>query len=169
MEERAYQHDGVAARALYSDDGAYRYLLARTWDAARPPLVWIMLNPSTATERHQDFTIARCEKRTRALDHGGFVALNLFAFRTPDPRELFAAPDPVGPDNDRILRDVIADAPAIACAWGNHGARLGRAAIVRPWLRASGRPLLHLGLTKTGEPRHPLHLAYAVPLVPWII
>ena len=28
-------------------------------------------------------------------------------------------------------------------------------------LRRSGRPLLHLGLTKGGAPRHPLYVAYA--------
>ena len=34
--------------------------------------------------------------------------------------------DPVGPDNDRWLRKVLPRRARVVCAWGNHGAYLGR-------------------------------------------
>lgn len=35
--------------AELSPDGVYRYTLSRTWEPARPLVVWVMLNPSTAS------------------------------------------------------------------------------------------------------------------------
>ena len=35
----------------------YRYLLWRAWDVALPRLLWVMLNPSTASEEKDDNTI----------------------------------------------------------------------------------------------------------------
>ena len=49
--------------AAFSDCDAYRYRLWRTWDARKPPLVFCMLNPSTATAEQDDPTIARCTER----------------------------------------------------------------------------------------------------------
>jgi hypothetical protein len=34
--------------AVISNCGRYRYLLRRTWDAGRPRILFVMLNPSTA-------------------------------------------------------------------------------------------------------------------------
>ena len=45
--------------AVFSPDRTYRYLLIRRWESA-PPLVWVMLNPSTAGAFADDPTIRRC-------------------------------------------------------------------------------------------------------------
>lgn len=37
--------------ALLSDDRRYRYVLSRTWDEAKPTVLFIGLNPSTADEK----------------------------------------------------------------------------------------------------------------------
>jgi hypothetical protein len=34
-------------------------------------------------------------------------------------------------------------------------------------LLASGKPVLHFGTTKSGDPLHPQMLGYATPLIPW--
>ncbi|MCB2110163.1 MAG: DUF1643 domain-containing protein, partial [Rhodobacteraceae bacterium] len=45
--------------ALYSRCGAYRYLLSRRWGPGGM-LLYVLLNPSTATEAANDPTIERC-------------------------------------------------------------------------------------------------------------
>jgi hypothetical protein len=64
-----------------------------------------MLNPSTATEVQNDPTVERCERRARALGFGAFRVLNIFAWRATDPRDMRAAADPVGPENDAAILD----------------------------------------------------------------
>lgn len=46
--------------AELSEDREYRYRLWRQWDAQKPTLAFIMLNPSTADESEDDPTIRRC-------------------------------------------------------------------------------------------------------------
>jgi len=54
----------VTSTALVSStadmQGDYRYSLTRTWDPALEPLVFILLNPSTADETANDPTVTRC-------------------------------------------------------------------------------------------------------------
>lgn len=158
----------TVSRAVFSDCGGWRYLLSRTWGAA-PPLTVVMLNPSTADERRNDPTVARCEKRARAMGAGGVAVVNLFAFRATRPEDLKRAADPVGPDADRHLMAAVAGEGAgrILCAWGVHGTHLQRAATVEAMLRAAGLPLWHLGLTRDGHPRHPLYVGHGQPLLAW--
>ncbi|WP_295532121.1 DUF1643 domain-containing protein [uncultured Thioclava sp.] len=150
--------------ALYSECEAYRYALTRVWDASKPRALFVMLNPSTATERQNDPTVERCERRARALGFGAFRVTNIFAWRATDPKVMRAQTDPVGPDNDTMIRDSVAWASGpddrIICAWGAHGAHLDRGASVERLLRATGRDLHQLGLTKSGAPKHPLYIAY---------
>lgn len=157
--------------AVYSDCERYRYLLTRVWDARLPRALFVMLNPSTATEVQNDPTVERCERRARALGFGAFRVTNIFAWRATDPREMRAQPDPVGPENDAALRESVTWASGaqdrIICAWGAHGAHLGRGAAVEQLLREVSPALFHLGLTAAGAPKHPLYIAYSCPPQPW--
>lgn len=148
----------TVSEALYSDCLRYRYALTRIWAPDGPRLLYVMLNPSTATEAQNDPTIARCEARARRLGYGGFRACNLFALRETDPRAMRRAPDPEGPQNAAVLRDSAAWADDVLCAWGVHGAHRGQGAAVRAAL--GGHRLMVLGLTKAGHPRHPLYLPH---------
>ncbi|TRW96069.1 DUF1643 domain-containing protein [Paracoccus sp. M683] len=132
-----------------------------------PVLLYVMLNPSTATEVQNDPTIERCERRARALGFSGLGVVNLFAFRATRPADLKRAADPIGPLNDAAIRTAARRADQILCAWGVHGQHLCRDARVRAILRGQDRPMLHLGLTNAGAPRHPLYVPYARPLQPW--
>ena len=162
--------DGTTSRAVYSSCEAYRYRLDRRWGAA-PPLVWIMLNPSTATEAANDPTIARCETRARMQGFGGLRIVNLFAFRATAPAELKRSADPVGPQNDAHLLAACDLGPSsggvIVAGWGVHGTHRDRAAQVSRLLRDSGVQIHTLGLTRHGHPRHPLYVAYATTPRPW--
>jgi len=152
----------------------YRYRLARSdvigWLAMHEEsLLWIMLNPSTADDNQDDATIRRVKAFTRRLGYAQLTVVNLYAWRATDPRDLWSADDPVGPDNDAILADeswtARMDGSPIVAAWGAH-AKPERVAEVLaiPFLASR----LHcLGVTKSGAPRHPLYLPGDTALVPW--
>lgn len=151
--------------AEFSECGTYRYMLWRVWDETLPPLGVILLNPSTADATNDDPTVARCTNRARRLQRGGLIVGNLYGFRATDPRKMMGAVDRVGPFNDPHLRMIGRLCPTILLGWGAHAAP-GRAALVIGMLRAldTGRPVLkHLGLTASGQPRHPLYVGYDTP------
>ncbi len=160
MITRTHTKGDAPSTAVYSDCERYRYLLTRAWDPAGPKVLFIMLNPSTATEVQNDPTVERCERRARTLGFGAFRVCNIFAWRDTDPRKMRAAADPVGPANDTAILDSTGWADRIVCAWGSHGAHLDRGAQVIALLRETGLPLYHLGLTKAGQPKHPLYIGY---------
>lgn len=167
MITRSHIKGDAPSVAVYSDCERYRYLLTREWAPTQGRALFIMLNPSTATEVQNDPTVERCERRARALGFGGFRVCNIFAYRATDPRVMRAAADPVGPDNDKAIMDSMPWADRVICAWGTHGAHLDRGARVATMLRTTGVELFHLGLSKAGHPKHPLYIGYAVQPVAW--
>jgi hypothetical protein len=167
MIERRHVKGDAESRAVYSDCERFRYRLERVWGPGRR-LLFVMLNPSTATEVQNDPTVERCERRARALGAGGFAVANIFGFRATDPRVMRAAVDPVGPENDAAILALAGAADQVLCAWGVHGAHLGRGAAVEALLRGQGMHLFHLGLTQAGAPKHPLYIGYATQPEPWL-
>ena len=167
MIERRHQKGDAASVAIYSDCERYRYVLTRVWDPGGRKALFVMLNPSTATEVQNDPTVERCERRARTLGFGGFRVCNIFAWRETDPKIMRGAADPVGPANDAAIRESCLWADTIICAWGTHGAHLDRGPAVERLMRATGRPLTHLGLTRDGHPKHPLYIGYTVAPMDW--
>ena len=158
----------TVSSATYSACTCYRYTLRRTWNTRLPRVAFVMLNPSTATERQNDPSVARCERRAHALGFGAFQVANAFAFRATDPHLMRAQIDPVGPENDAAIAATARWAGRVVCAWGNHGGHGGRGAHVERLLRAiPDAELFHLGLTQSGAPRHPLYIPYARQPVAW--
>jgi len=151
----------VQSDALLSPCGTYRWWLSRTWGAAAP-MVFIGLNPSTADASLDDPTIRRCIGFARREGCGGLVMLNLFALRSTDPVLLYPAANPVGTDNDRHIRERAVG--TVVAAWGAHPLAAARAKEVQALLTV---PLLCLGTTKDGSPRHPLYVRADAPLLPW--
>ncbi|GAA6180373.1 DUF1643 domain-containing protein [Shimia sp. NS0008-38b] len=161
MITRHHQKDDAASSAIYSECETYRYALTRIWDTAKPRILFIMLNPSKATEQQNDPTIERCERRARALGYGGFRAVNIFALRETDPKKMRRDTAPTGADNDAVVAESCLWADTIIAAWGAHGDHLDRGFQMRDVLRDTGEVIHCLGLTKAGHPRHPLYIAYA--------
>jgi hypothetical protein len=147
---------GGGGGATLSPDRRYRYRLFRTWDRVRGVVAFVGLNPSTADEFTDDPTIRRCLRFARDWGYGGIEMLNLFAYRATDPRELHQVYNPVGPDNDRHLLERAQACRLVVACWGAYQYGRDRAAHVRQLL--AGVELHHLGLTKIGQPRHPLYL-----------
>lgn len=149
-------HDDRASGALFSKCRTWRYALWRRWDfGSRCKMVaFVGLNPSTADESIDDPTIRRCKNFAKEWGFGGMYMLNAYAFRATDPKDMKAASDPVGPDNDEWLSFYGTEATEIIAAWGVH-CELGRERAV---CETIGKLITCLGRTKDGRPKHPLYL-----------
>lgn len=146
--------------AVISSDGKFRYRLERRWDDTLPKVAFIMLNPSTADADKDDPTIRRCVEFAKAWGYGGIIVVNLYAFRSTDPRYLVVAEDAIGPENVSHVRQAAAEANLVICAWGNSGIvqkLQAKTPTYRP-LENLGRDIHFLKLCKDGTPGHPLYL-----------
>ncbi|BAC88203.1 DUF1643 domain-containing protein [Gloeobacter violaceus] len=141
--------------ALFDASGLYRYALWRRWDAMGEQVVFILLNPSAADAARDDATIRRCLGFSRRWGFGALAVVNLFAWRTANPRALARVTDPIGPDNDRVLAQVCRGAGRVVVGWGNHGALHRRDQAVLALIDGEAHCL---GLTRRGQPCHPLYL-----------
>lgn len=156
--------------ARFSDDNVFRFRLARSLNdfmlditdgvvLGLRRIVWLLLNPSTADAFKPDPTVTECVKRSR--DYGGDVCevVNLFAFRSPYPADLLGRhAGTIGDteENNHAILQACVGAHCVVAAWGNHGALHARDQEVRTILRLSNIRLVHLGLTQSGAPKHPL-------------
>lgn len=160
----------IHGSAVLSACERYRYLLGREWAGGLglPTATFVMLNPSTADAMHDDPTIRRCIGYAQAWGCGALKVVNLYAWRATDPRELWLADDPVGPDNDAHLytaAKIAADSGGpLVGAWGAN-ARADRIAAVLD-LPGMDR-ITALATTKAGQPRHPLYLKAELNPLPW--
>jgi len=147
-------------RAKISKCTRYRYALWREWDAGKPQVLFVMLNPSTADHRLDDATIKTCIRFAKRRRFGRLAVVNLFAFRTREPEKLKCAKAPIGRENARWIRRLSTQADLVVAAWGNDGSFRKRdkrvaAMLVEPKC---------FGLTNRGAPRHPLYLPLNVRL-----
>ena len=183
MRTQTLQIDGSIRRedggrwAVFSACEQYRYVLGRSlghsgWSRC----VFVMLNPSTADELHDDPTIRKCIKLACSWGHDSLRVVNLFAYRSADPRALRDVACPSGPLNGSYLADELTHARRIVCAWGNGGGLKIDSAVQRflAWVRSGENPpqLCHLGITAHGQPKHPLarglhHIPADVRPIPW--
>ena len=163
-----HQKGDAKSKAVYSDCEKYRYSLTRIWDEEAKKLHFVMLNPSTATEIQNDPTVERCERRARTLNFGAFRVTNIFAWRDTDPKKMKCAIEPVGLLNDDAILSGCNWGDCTIAAWGNHGIYLRRGFDVMELLRKSGKPIFHLGISKTGQPKHPLYISYEILPKIWL-
>ena len=91
------------AGARFSPDRLWRTLLWRCWDADRPAVNFIMLNPSTADEVRLDPSCSRARDFARRWGYGALLVTNVFAWRSTDPGVLASIEDPVGAGNDAAI------------------------------------------------------------------
>ncbi|WHX25113.1 DUF1643 domain-containing protein [Virgibacillus halodenitrificans] len=145
--------------AIIEQDEKYRYSLWRVWDEELPRVLFIMLNPSTADSKEDDPTLRRCINFASKWGYGSLEVVNLFAYRTPNPKKLFEIPDPIGEKNDEYIEKALERSEKIILAWGTKGNLFSRDQEVLKLLKKqSNKPLYALELTKNGFPRHPLYV-----------
>jgi hypothetical protein len=156
--------------ATFSRGDQNRLTLTRRWDANLPHVCFIGLNPSTADHRIDDPTVRRWVQFAKSWGYGGFVAVNLYPFRSSSPAicRRWADWENNGPDwyarddimanLDIVAREAKAAALVVAC-WGagawdepmvEHVIELVMSGS-EPW------PDIHcFGLTNAGAPMHPM-------------
>lgn len=158
-------------RAVISDCGTYRYRLERETALVGKTAAIIMVNPSTADHIENDQTVRKCIGFAQRHGIARIIIGNLFAFRSADIKDLRRAQDPIGPDNDDHLLQILRDADLHIVAWGAI-AKLPEA-LRKRWhfvVRAADRQgvALHcIGLNDDGHPKHPLTTGYEIPLTTW--
>ncbi len=139
--------------AVISKDGMYRYELSRIWDSSKLPVMFVMLNPSTADASKDDSTIRRCINFAKSWDYGGIWVGNLYAYRTKNPKELKKAANPRGFNNDMHLILMANRSAIVICAWGNNK---GMPVSIMKILHKSR--LYYIEKSVNGTPKHPLYL-----------
>ena len=140
--------------ASFSSCRKYRYSLSRIWDKQKKFVLFIGLNPSTADEEVDDPTIRRCSGYSPNWGYGGFIIVNLFAYRTTLPSNLKKVKHPIGKDNDKYIVKLSKKADITVAAWGNNGNLYRRDKQVLSLVPN----LMCLKINKSGQPAHPLYL-----------
>ena len=151
-------------------DRMYRFTLRRRWHHAEtPPLIWVMLNPSTADEDTDDPTIRRVMAFSKAHGASNLIVINLYPCRATNPKDIV----PFGLDTNRVVtHEVVWEANDVVVAWGaNKHTALVADAFLETFHQINqdgkGRRLLCLGKTKHGAPRHPLYVPNSQSLIPF--
>lgn len=152
--------------AEISECGTYRYVLKRKIPSILRwvrPVLFIMLNPSTADAVKNDPTIRRCIFFAEREGCTELTVVNLFALRATNPKELLSHPDPIGPLNDQRIKEEIEKHKLglVVAAWGAHPF----AKQIAKEVKEKFGPFLCFGTTKGGYPKHPLYLRSDEPLM----
>lgn len=159
---------GVSSGAMFSPCERYRYRLWRRWSENQTAL-FVLCNPSVADAEFNDPTVERCQRRALAMGCGAIEVVNIFAFRSTDPEALYAASDPIGPDNDISIFMAAMMSDIVICGWGTHGALNERGHAVQDMLRTWNIVPHALKVNADGSPAHPLYLPYSLVPVPLVV
>ncbi len=151
--------DTDSSGAIFSDCRNYRYALWRIWDESKPLIMFIGLNPSTASEVMDDPTIRRVKRFAADWGYGGVYMMNLFGIVSPDPSILKTCSDPVG-ENNKWLSEIKAKCHDVLFAWGNFDVFSRDKEIFEMFEDA-----YCLGTNKNGSPKHPLYISATQPRV----
>ncbi|KGG12921.1 MULTISPECIES: DUF1643 domain-containing protein [Prochlorococcus] len=169
-------------RKCFSDCGSYRWWLERQIGSEKEKLLFIGLNPSTASNLSDDMTLKRLMGFCRAWKYGTLVVINLFAKVSKSPSSLKLCSDPVGIENDseiksRLLVWANNSDWNLWLGWGAMGVYKNRNSKVLNFLEFFSKirvkklqkslgPMV-IGCTKGGHPMHPLYVSRSKVLMPY--
>lgn len=157
--------------AVMSPCESFRYRLERDVQLDGIVIAYFGVNGSTATATENDQTVNKWIGFTKLNGGRRFIVGNVFGYRAKDVNALASAVDPVGPDNAVHISAIINDADLLVPCWGARDKLpkhlqplLDRLADI---LVLSGKPIKVFGLSKLGDPLHPLMLSYKTRLTAW--
>lgn len=159
--------------AILSPCGLYRYRLERDVAMEGPVFAFFGINPSTADANEDDSTVRKWTGFVKRWGGRRFIVANVWPLRSTDVKALATAPRwlDIAAENQRHILSIAGEADTLVPCWGDR-AKLPRSMHneldeLLALLRGTGKPVLHFGLTKGGDPKHPLMLSYDTPLVPY--
>ncbi len=144
----------ITSGAEFSDCRKHRYALWRIWDDSKPKIMFVGLNPSTASEQKDDHTIKKVCKIANNLGYGGIYMVNCFSFVTPYPEDLEHNADAEEINDDKIhkwyqyCKDIV-------FAWGSFKVVSDRCRDTILHKQFPNAKALHIN--KNGSPKHPLY------------
>lgn len=155
--------------AIISNCGTYRYRLDRHLSDVGPTYAFFGINPSTADASIDDATVRKWRGFCERLHVGHFIVGNVFAYRATDIKKLAEVDKPFGSEWCKNINSIIKQADVLVPCWGSLNKLPKR---LRPVpdlflkvLQKTGKPLMCWGLTKCGQPKHPLMLSYKTQLI----
>ena len=135
--------------------------------------MFIGLNPSKADSLNNDKTLVRIINFCRRWNYKNIYIINLFGLISKSPTQLSKSNDPIGKNNDLItLKSLEFWREDSNCdlwlGWGDKGQLKGRDRKVLKLIKNFSsfkanennysKRVLSLGLSKKGNPRHPLYM-----------
>ncbi len=163
--------DGTVRRsASLSKCGNFRWTLTREWDSSLPKACYIGHNPSKADAAIEDPTTMAWAWFARVNGYGGYVAVNIYPFRSSDPKECrrWADFENNGPDwyardvmmeNIELVATVAKQSGIVVASWGAIARDEGMVDKIIEEIQSGDAPypaIYCLGLTKDGAPKHPM-------------
>jgi hypothetical protein len=170
LDRGAYRLElGPVGWALFSSDRKKRFALGRFLRTGlfhpKEPTVLVVcgLNPSKAGADVNDVTITKTEGFAELYRCASVLMVNLEPTIETDSKLAEAS---ATVEDDRAVAAVIEyvtreAVPRTIVAWGSHRLATPSLTGLLP------KPLLCLGRTADGAPRHPSRIAYQTPLEPW--
>lgn len=169
--------EGMFGGAAFSGPrNEYRHLLDRCWDddlivgLKLPPFaLWIGANPSRASALFNDPTVTREIRFTKAFGFRRYVKTNIADYRSTKPSGLrLPGVVPRSSRNLSVILEQARSASKVIVCWGAvHPILQPYADETADALTGAGVEMFCLGVTKSGQPRHPLYRRGDTPLIPY--
>ena len=159
---------------LFSKCRSYRWILKRELLSGKKTIIFIGLNPSRANSYYNDRTLTRIINFASRWSYKDIYIINLFGLVSKSSLQLSKSNDPTGGNNDLItLKSLEFWRKNNNCdlwlGWGDKGQLNGRDRKVLKliknysYLKSNennySKSVFCLGLSKKGNPRHPLYMS----------
>ena len=160
---------------LFSECRSYRWILKRELLSGKKTIVFIGLNPSKANSSNNDRTLTRIINFCTKWGYKNIYLINLFGLVSKSPSQLSQSNEPVGVNNDLIIFKSLEfwkqnNNCDLWLGWGDKGQLHGRDRIVLKLIKdfsksksnqnTYSKRVLSLGLSKKGNPLHPLYMSH---------
>jgi hypothetical protein len=153
----------MEGNAIFSADKKFRYVLYRYWNMEKPIMTFVGLNASSAGRINNDPTVWRLIGFADRWGCGRLCVVNLSAYINIHPPITF----PIDHENEDYLRihlEATDYKRLFLVGWGANGTKLlDRIKLVLSLIKDP----MCLGITKSGQPVHPLYIPWDRKLIPY--
>ena len=160
---------GVRGSAVFTQHERHRLELWRWRGPIDRYVLWVGMNPSTATREVDDPTVRLEWKRTERLGFATYAKANVISYRATRPRDLLVPDLELSdPNNLSTIRRLAQNAAVVVLTIGTLPNRIRHYADeVIDVLRGDGHELLCIGVNASGLPRHGRGARRELELIPY--